>query len=89
MPSLQNQMLLVGQTLSGLIGLFSVGYFCDKLKTIKKVLFPSLIITTITGTIAILFNKGIAFYLGFFLMGNNNALILILHNRLFNISIYI
>ena len=23
-------------TLSGLVGLFSIGYFCDKLKTIKK-----------------------------------------------------
>ena len=25
-------------TLSGLVGLFSIGYFCDKLKTIKQVL---------------------------------------------------
>ena len=56
-------------TLIGLIGLFSVGYFCDKLKTIKKVLLPSLIITTITGSIAVLFSKGAIFYIGFFLMG--------------------
>jgi len=62
-------------TLSGLVGLFSVGYFCDKLKTIKKVLFPSLIITTLAGIIAILFNKGILFYIAFFLMGLFNAMI--------------
>ena len=62
-------------TLSGLVGLFSIGYFCDKLKTIKKVLFPSLIITTITGAIAILFNKGIVFYIGFFLMGLFNSML--------------
>ena len=62
-------------TLSGLVGLFSVGYFCDKLKTIKKVLFPSLIITTFAGIIAILFNKGILFYIAFFLMGLFNAMI--------------
>lgn len=72
---IQTGSLIILFTLSGLIGLFSVGYFCDKLKTIKKVLFPSLIITTITGTIAILFNKGIAFYLGFFLMGLFNAML--------------
>ena len=62
-------------TLSGLVGLFSIGYFCDKLKTIKKVLFPSLIITTITGAIAILFNKGVVFYIGFFLMGLFNSML--------------
>ena len=62
-------------TLSGLVGLFSIGYFCDKLKTIKKVLFPSLIITTITGAIAILFNKGIVFYIGFFFMGLFNSML--------------
>ena len=62
-------------TLSGLVGLFSVGYFCDKLKTIKKVLFPSLIITTLAGIIAILFNKGILFYIAFFFMGLFNAMI--------------
>lgn len=56
-------------TLSGLVGLFSIGYFCDKLKTIKKVLFPSIIITIIAGTMAILFNKGIIFYIAFFLIG--------------------
>ncbi len=62
-------------TLSGLVGLFSVGYFCDKLKTIKKVLFPSLIITTLAGILAILFNKGVLFYIAFFLMGIFNAMI--------------
>ena len=62
-------------TLSGLVGLFSIGYFCDKLKTIKKVLFPSLIVTTITGAIAILFNKGVVFYIGFFLMGLFNSML--------------
>lgn len=56
-------------TLSGLVGLFSIGYFCDKLKTIKKVLFPAIIITTITGFLAIITNKGILFYIVFFLMG--------------------
>ena len=55
--------------LSGLVGLFSIGYFCDKLKTIKKVLFPAIIITTITGFLAIITNKGILFYIVFFLMG--------------------
>ena len=50
-------------TLSGLVGLFSIGYFCDKLKTIKKVLFPAIIITTITGFLAIITNKGILFYI--------------------------
>ena len=62
-------------TLIGLIGLFSVGYFCDKLKTIKKVLLPSLIITTITGSIAVLFSKGAIFYIGFFLMGLFSAIL--------------
>ncbi len=62
-------------TLIGLIGLFSVGYFCDKLKTIKKVLLPSLIITTITGSITVLFNKGAIFYIGFFLMGLFSAML--------------
>ena len=56
-------------TLSGLVGLFSIGYFCDKLKTIKKVLFPAIIITTITGFLAIITNKGILFCIVFFLMG--------------------
>ena len=56
-------------TLSGLVGLLSIGYFCDKLKTIKKVLFPAIIITTITGFLAIITNKGILFYIVFFLMG--------------------
>ena len=62
-------------TLIGLIGLFSVGYFCDKLKTIIKVLLPSLIITTITGSIAVLFSKGAIFYIGFFLMGLFSAIL--------------
>lgn len=62
-------------TLSGLIGLFSIGYFCDKLKTIKKILVPSLIMITIMGTIAIIFPKGIIFYIGFFLMGLFNAML--------------
>ncbi|WP_296647707.1 MFS transporter [Romboutsia sp. 13368] len=56
-------------TLIGLVGLFSVGYFCDKLKTIKKILLPSLIITIIAGSVAVIFNKGAIFYIGFFLMG--------------------
>ena len=56
-------------TLSGLVGLFSIGYFCYKLKNIKKVLFPAIIITTITGFLAIITNKGILFYIVFFLMG--------------------
>lgn len=62
-------------TFSGLIGLFSIGYFCDKFKTIKKILFPSLTITTIAGVIAILFNKGIVFYIGFFSMGLFSAML--------------
>lgn len=62
-------------TLSGLVGLFSIGYFCDKLKTIKKVLFPAIIITTITGFLAIITNKGILFYIVFFLMGLSSAMI--------------
>lgn len=62
-------------TLSGLVGLFSIGYFCDKLKTIKKVLFPAIIITTIAGFLAILTNKGILFYIVFFLMGLSSAMI--------------
>ena len=56
-------------TLSGLVGLFSIGYFCDKLKTIKKVLFPAIIITTITGFLAIITNKGILFYYSIFFDG--------------------
>ena len=55
--------------LSGLVGIFSIGYFCDKIKNIKKVLFPAIIITTITGFLAIITNKGILFYIVFFLMG--------------------
>ena len=62
-------------TLMGLIGLFSIGYFCDKLKTIKKVLLPSIIITVLTGVIAIIFKKGIIFYIGFFLMGLFSAML--------------
>lgn len=62
-------------TLIGLVGLFSIGYFCDKFKTIKKVLFPSLIITAVSGTLSILLTKGILFYLAFFLMGLFNAMV--------------
>lgn len=62
-------------TLMGLIGLFSIGCFCDKLKTIKKVLLPSIIITVLTGVIAIIFKKGIIFYIGFFLMGLFSAML--------------
>ena len=62
-------------TLMGLIGLFSIGYFCDKLKTIKKVLLPSIIITVLTGVIAIILKKGIIFYIGFFLMGLFSAML--------------
>lgn len=62
-------------TLSGLVGLFSIGYFCDKLKTIKKVLFPALLVTTITGVLSILFNRSIVFYIVFFLMGLFSAIL--------------
>ena len=62
-------------TLMGLVGLFSIGYFCDKLKTIKKVLLPSIIITTITGPISVIFSKGLIFYIVFFLMGLFSAIL--------------
>lgn len=62
-------------TLMGLVGLFSIGYFCDKLKTIKKVLLPSIIITTITGPISVIFSKGLIFYIVFFLMGLFSAML--------------
>ena len=56
-------------TLSGILGQLSIGYFCDKFRTIKKIFIPSLIIDIISGSIAIYFQKGIIFYIGFFIMG--------------------
>lgn len=56
-------------TISGILGQLSVGYFCDKLKTIKKIFIPSIMICIISGMMAICFKHKIIFYIGFFIMG--------------------
>ncbi|MGL5346224.1 MAG: MFS transporter [Peptostreptococcaceae bacterium] len=56
-------------TISGILGQLSVGYFCDKLKTIKKIFLPAVLISIISGMLAILFKRNIIFYVGFFIMG--------------------
>lgn len=56
-------------TISGILGQLSVGYFCDKLKTIKKIFIPAVMISIISGMLAIFFKRNIIFYVGFFTMG--------------------
>lgn len=56
-------------TLSGIIGQLSIGYFCDKFRTIKKLFMPSLVIAIISGGLSIYFQRNIIFYVGFFFMG--------------------
>jgi MFS family permease len=61
-------------TVSGMIGQFLVGFFCDKFKTIKKIFLPSMIVIMISGTISIMFNK-IIFIVGFMIMGCSNYIL--------------
>lgn len=56
-------------TVSGMVGQFIVGYFCDKFKTIKKIFFPSILLIMISTTVSIVFNAKILFYLSFLVMG--------------------
>lgn len=66
---IQTGTLIGFYTLSGIIGQLSIGYFCDKFRTIKKLFMPSLVIAIISGGLTIYFQKSIVFYIGFFLMG--------------------
>ncbi len=56
-------------TLSGMIGQLLVGYLCDKFRTIRKIFLPSIIIISISGTISIVFEIKIIFYIAFFTLG--------------------
>ena len=73
---IQTGTLIELYTLSGILGQFSVGYFCDKFMTIKKIFLPSLIIAIIFGGATIYFQKGIIFYVFFLFMGFFSYIIL-------------
>lgn len=71
----QTGILISLYTVSGMIGQFAVGFFCDKLKTIKKIFFPSIIILMVSGTISIVFNTKVIFLIGFLTMGCFNYIL--------------
>lgn len=71
----QTGILISLYTVSGMIGQFAVGYFCDRLKTIKKIFLPSIIIIMISGTISIMFNIKALFIMGFIFMGCFNYIL--------------
>ena len=52
---------------------FLTGYFCDRYKTIKKILIFLIITTTVSGVFSIFFNIGIIFYISFFILGFSSA----------------
>lgn len=62
-------------TISGMIGQFAVGFVCDKLRTIKKIFYPSIIILMISGSIAIFFKIKLIFFIGFMIMGCSNYIL--------------
>lgn len=72
---IQTGILISLYTVSGMIGQFAVGYFCDRLKTIKKIFLPSIIIIMISGTISIMFNIKALFIMGFIFMGCFNYIL--------------
>lgn len=56
-------------TVSGVIGQFLTGFFCDKLCTVKKIFLPSMIILIISMSITIYFETKWIFLIGFFISG--------------------
>lgn len=72
---MQTGILISLYTVSGMIGQFVVGYFCDKLKTIKKIFIPSIVVIMISATIAIMFNTKVIFIIGFTIMGCFNYIL--------------
>lgn len=72
---MQTGILISLYTVSGMIGQFAVGYFCDKLKTIKNIFIPSIVVIMISATISITFNTKAIFIVGFVTMGCFNYIL--------------